>query len=100
MRLRLLCKNTNYKPNFITKLVKVPAVPVAAIPSSTVKPIPVNHRSGIPAVQHHNKSTTRNEDATREWDGWPDGVLERDFTWKEFEATGQLMSQKLEEGTG
>ena len=73
-------------------------MPVAAtIPSSTTtKPIPVNHRSGIPAVRQHHKSATGNlnEDTTgaSEWDGWPDGVLELDFTWKEFEATDQLMS--------
>lgn len=42
------------------------------------------------------KPTTKNENTanstTSEWDGWPNGMLECDFTWEEFEATGQLMS--------
>ena len=27
-----------------------------------------------------------------DWDAWPDGMIKRDFTWQEFEATGELMS--------
>ena len=27
-----------------------------------------------------------------EWDSWPNGTIKQDFTWKEFESTGQLMS--------
>jgi hypothetical protein len=26
------------------------------------------------------------------WDNWPDGVINRDFSWEEFEATQRLMS--------
>lgn len=25
------------------------------------------------------------------WDSWPDGTMNRDFTWEEFKAAGQLM---------
>ena len=77
--------------NFLSKLVKVPGVPVAATPSLAAKQILVNLPSGNPPVRHH-KSTTVNENTTNEWDGWPNGVIERDFTWEEFEATSQLMS--------
>ena len=80
--------------NFFSKLAK------AAIPSSTRTSTskltipPVNHPSGIPAaVRYHNhKSTTENVNATSEWDGWPNDVIQQDFTWKEYEFTNQLMS--------
>ena len=66
-------------------------------PSSTAKSIPVNRVSGIPAASvRHHKSTTENEDTgsanASEWNGWPNGVIEQDFTWAEFEGTDQLMS--------
>jgi hypothetical protein len=75
---------------------------VAATPSSrvsTAKHIPVvNHLSGKSNVQavQRQKFATNNEkttsSSTSEWDSWPNGMIEQDFTWEEFEATDQLMS--------
>jgi hypothetical protein len=42
-------------------------------------------------VEHH-KSTTTAKNTMSDWDGWPNGTIKQDFTWREFEATGQLMS--------
>ena len=79
------------------KLVKDSAVAAIASSSSTAKKFPPNHPSamgsGIPALREHNlKSTAENENITSKWDGWPNGIIVHDFTWKEFESTGQLMS--------
>ena len=78
---------------FLSKLVKPPAA--AAIHSSTAKHNTINYPSGILDTRRQ-KPTTKNENTanstTSEWDGWPNGMLECDFTWEEFEATGQLMS--------
>ena len=69
------------------------------VPSSTAKSraILVNHVSGIPATSvQHRKLTTENKETTStsaiEWNGWPNAVIEQDFTWEEFEGTDQLMS--------
>lgn len=80
---------------FLSKLVKFPAA--AAIPASTLKHVPVNRPSGIFGHKNPtaNSKNVLNENTTSspiEWDGWPNGTIERDFTWKEFEDTGQLMS--------
>jgi hypothetical protein len=42
---------------FLSKLVKVPGVPVAAIPSSAAKLIPVNLPSGTLPLRHHKLTT-------------------------------------------
>ena len=91
--------NTNsMMANFLlSKLVKDSAVAAIASSSSTAKNFPLNHQSatgsGIPAIQEHNlKSTAENENISSKWDGWPDGIIVHDFTWKEYESTGQLMS--------
>ena len=66
------------------------------IPSSTPKPIPVHHTTGNSAQAVRPHTGTKKENATvtspSEWDGWPNGLINRDFTWKEFEDTDQLMS--------
>ena len=90
--------------NFLSKLVKLSAV--AAIPSSTAKQIPVNHSgivSDVPqhksttkkvntTTSHHNGQTHGSNSTELEWDGWPNGIIEKDFTWKEFEDTDHLMT--------
>ena len=102
MRLIIYVQQYNYRANFVTKLVKVPVVATTPGPPPTAKPIPVNpshwHPSGNSAVCRQKKTTelefeniTRSTSAS-EWDGWPNGIIERDFTWKEFESTDQLMS--------
>jgi hypothetical protein len=86
--------------NFLSNLVKAPAA--AATPSATAKrpkPTTAKHLDGIPTVQPH-KSTAENKNDTSEWDGWPNGTIERDFTWKEFEDTNQLMSHWAAKGGG
>ena len=35
-----------------------------------------------------------------EWNSWPNDTIKRDFTWKEFEATGQLLSHWAAKGGG
>ena len=74
----------------------------ASIPLSANKPIitPTSQRvqSGVPGVQLHKPTTNlpikegHNSELARHWDAWPDGVIKRDFTWQEYEATGKLMS--------
>ena len=78
--------------NLLSKLVKV--LPGVEIPLSSTKLTSVNRSAGpskIQAVQHH-KSITKDENIMSEWDSWPNGTIKWDFTWKEFESTGQLMS--------
>ncbi|KAG6913601.1 hypothetical protein DXG01_005645 [Tephrocybe rancida] len=54
----------------------------------------------VPVIQTANAPTECNTKAATiklqladEWDGWPDGDFECDFTHKEFEATNELVTQ-------
>ena len=64
----------------------------------TVIPASQRVESGVLPVGLRKSTTTGNlkdrpnPRLASDWDPWPDGAMKLDFTWPEFEATGQLMS--------
>ena len=58
-------------------------------------PVVNNPSASVKLNVQHQKPTTNNKkttSSTSEWDNWPNGIIEQDFTWEEFESTGQLLS--------
>ena len=58
-------------------------------------PVVNNPSASVKLNVQHQKPTTDNKkttSSTSEWDNWPNGIIEQDFTWEEFESTGQLLS--------
>ncbi|KAF8956267.1 hypothetical protein BDZ97DRAFT_1763938 [Flammula alnicola] len=58
-----------------------PNLPVAPTPNPSIVPTPQAHLPVVPVPRN---------DSPMEWDGWPDGQFERDFTFPEAKATANL----------
>ncbi|KAG6844914.1 hypothetical protein H0H93_016316 [Arthromyces matolae] len=77
--------------------------PRRAPSAPTLNTTPLNHSTEtlyklnsqgelIPVVNHANPTLPKDSEEDVDWDGWPDGAMDRDYSHAQFSATDELIT--------